>query len=35
VSRVPTTRPDLPEATGADGPGGSLFGTIVIIITRP
>jgi len=35
VSRVPTTRPDLPEATGSDGPGGSLFGTIVIIITRP
>jgi TolB-like protein len=35
VSRVPITRPDLPEATGADGPGGSLFGTIVIIITRP
>jgi TolB-like protein len=35
VSRVPGTRPDLPEATGADGPGGSLFGTIIIIITRP
>ena len=35
VSRVPGTRPDLPEATGTDGPGGSLFGTIVIIITRP
>jgi TolB-like protein len=35
VSRVPGTRPQLPEFTGADTPGGSLFGTIVIIITRP
>lgn len=35
VSRQPGTKPDLPEATGSDNPGGSLFGTIVIIITRP
>ncbi|HSB52904.1 MAG TPA: hypothetical protein VLD58_01045, partial [Gemmatimonadales bacterium] len=34
VSRQPG-KPDLPEATGSDAPGGSLFGTIVIIITRP
>jgi TolB-like protein len=34
VSRQPG-KPDLPEATGSDTPGGSLFGTIVIIITRP
>lgn len=36
VSRTPVTRPDLPEATNQDGPPGSgLFGTIIIIITRP
>jgi TolB-like protein len=35
VSRVPGTPTSLPEATGTDGPGGGLFGTIVIIITRP
>jgi hypothetical protein len=35
VSRTPTTRPDLPEATNQDGPGTGLFGTIIIIITRP
>lgn len=35
VSRQPGTKPDLPEATGSDTPGGSLFGTIIIIITRP
>ena len=34
VSRQPA-RPDLPEATGSDAPGGSLFGIIVIIINRP
>lgn len=35
ISRGPGTKPDLPEATGNDVPGGGLFGTIVIIITRP
>lgn len=35
VSRLPGTRPDLPEATGGDCPGCGLVGTIVIIITRP
>ncbi len=34
VSRQPGSKPDLPEATGSDTPGG-LFGTIIIIITRP
>lgn len=36
VSRTPTTRPNLPESTNNDCPGGcGLFGTIIIIITRP
>jgi len=35
VSRVPGTRPQLPEFLGSDNPAGGLFGTIIIIITRP
>ncbi|HXI21600.1 MAG TPA: CsgG/HfaB family protein, partial [Gemmatimonadales bacterium] len=37
VSRVPTARPELPEALGTDDAGtvGGLVGTIIIIITRP
>jgi hypothetical protein len=36
VSRTPTTRPDLPEATGSECVGGCQpIGTIIIIITRP
>lgn len=36
VSRTPTTRPNLPEATGTDCAGNCQpIGTIIIIITRP
>jgi TolB-like protein len=35
VTRQPGTKPDLPEATGSDNPGGGLTSTIIIIITRP
>jgi TolB-like protein len=35
VSRQPTTRPQLPETLGTDGPGGGLSSTIIIIVTRP
>ena len=35
VSRLPTTRPSLPETLGTDDPIPQLFGTIIIIITRP
>jgi TolB-like protein len=35
VSRLPVTRPSLPETFGTDEPVPQLFGTIIIIITRP
>ena len=37
VTQQPGTRAPLPEATGSDNAGspGALFGTVVIIITRP
>jgi TolB-like protein len=35
VSRIPTTRPQLPETFNQDIPGNTFSGTIIIIITRP
>jgi tetratricopeptide (TPR) repeat protein len=35
TSRTPASRPQLPEALGADTPSPGLTGTVIIIITRP